>query len=125
MAAKPTIQLRTIFLVFVCAAVGLTCATALPKNADLRFVWFHTIPPRENLFHFLLYTGAALIVAGLIAQIRDLARLQPMAAKRKIELRFALLFAISWRAAIVVAFCACAVGQILLAREKIKLPETE
>jgi hypothetical protein len=123
MAAKPTIQLRTFFLVFACAAVGLTCATGLSENNGAGFGWMHIIAPRKKPYYFFLYTSVAVVIAGLAAQIRDLARLKFASSAASRDLHFAWSFAISWRAAITLVLCACAVGQILVAREMIHLSE--
>jgi hypothetical protein len=119
----PQIRLRTMFLFFACAAIGLTCATGLPEKDSAGFAWLHIIAPRKNPYYFFLYTSVTVIVAGLAAQTRDLARLKSGSLARSNDLRFAWSFAISWRAAIALALCACAVGRILLAREIIRLPD--
>jgi hypothetical protein len=122
MAAKPTIQLRTIFVIVFCAAVGLTCATAVP---DKTFPGSARLYPIQNLIHFLLYSAAVAMIAGLVQQIRQLARLEPTASASNNNLRFALVFAVTWRAAIAFGLFICTVGQILLAREKIHLPQSD
>jgi len=124
MAPKPTIQLRTIFLIFVCVAIGLTCATARNALPEYQLSpWLSQLRPRQNLCHFFLYTGIAAIIVGLIQQICDLVQLQFPSTASQSGLRFARTFAISWRVFMAVVLSICAASQIFLVREKIQLPD--
>jgi hypothetical protein len=123
MLAKPTIQLRTIFLVFFCAAIGLTCATGHPEKIEYRLAWLYNFrPPITNLYLFLLFTGSAAIVIGLLQQIRDLAQLRPPTIEPDDRARVTPYFEIGGRLLIGIILFICISGQILIARQMMQLP---
>lgn len=117
----PQVQLRTILLVFGCAAIGMTCATA-PR--DKSGTTFGINLPKLELHYALLYAAATAIAFGFIQQVLSLRELKipPNAANR--EVRFAKYFAIAWRVGVVAGVAACTVSRILLSRKLISLPES-
>jgi len=125
MAPKPTIQLRTIFLLFFCIAVGLMCANAHSEEFESALTWTQKVAPRPHVYRFLLYTGAAAIVIGLLQQIQVLARFDLPQHSVDSGLRHARAFAIGWRSLIAIVLCGLAITRMSLARELFGLPASE
>src|SRR3954453_14144097 len=103
MTSAPQIRLRTIFLLFFCAAVGLTTSTS-PSIA-------------------LRTTAEITIVIGLLQQAWQLLRWRPTECNSFAELAFARRFAIFWRVAVAVILGACILWRLLLAKQFATSPE--
>jgi hypothetical protein len=122
----PQIQLRTVFLLFLCAAIGLTCATAPdthPDPAARASLRWHV----ANLdFCFALLSAAtAAMVFGLLQQAIFLYRLPATTSTTAANLRFARRFAIAWRVALALLGAVCLLSKVLVVRQIVKLPEHE
>ena len=117
------IRLRTIFLVFCCAAVGMTCATAPPRERDPDLSFLNEYLTQLNLYYALLYAAASAMVVGLVEQIRYLVHVEAPASGDINNVRFAWRFAIVWRTIIAVVLGICLLARILLLRRIIQLPE--
>jgi hypothetical protein len=122
MKSLPRIQLRTLFLVFFCAAVGLTCVTAPATPADFVHSLFGMHVRQLNVHYALLCAAAVATVIGLFQQIRLLARSGTWAPSTS-PIAFAKPFAFAWRALIALGISTCLVMRILIARHLLKLPE--
>jgi hypothetical protein len=103
MISAPQIRLRTIFLLFFCAAVGLTTSSN-PIGA---------IGP----------TIETAIVIGLLQQAWQLLFWRTSECNLNTELSFARRFAILWRVAVAMILGACVIWQLLLARKFVASPE--
>jgi hypothetical protein len=103
MTSAPQIRLRTIFLLFFCAAVGLT--TSKSPNGALRA------------------TAEITIVISLFQQAWQLLRWRTTECDNSHELSFARRFAIFWRFAIAVILGACVLSRLLLAKHFVLPPE--
>src|SRR5689334_22549554 len=110
MKSIPKIQLFTIFLVFICAAVGLTCGTAPQPKRDsflsslIRF-------PNLNLYYALLYAVSMAMVIGLLQQVMYLRKTNPSERQNNDGLQFAYAFARTWRVLIAAILSICLVGR--------------
>lgn len=101
----PQIRLRTIFLLFFCAAVGLA-----------------TYP---DLLGALSPAIATAMGIGLVQQTRSLLAWQPDNVPNCDELTFARRFAIVWRIVLATTIAACLFVEMLLAKGLIEIPERE
>jgi hypothetical protein len=99
------ISLRTIFLLFFCAAVGLATHTN-PRSA-------------------LEPAVATAIAIGLFQQVRQLITWRPSAGEDSDEIRFARWYAVGWRLVLLGLIAACLVVGMLLSRAMLRLPEHE
>src|SRR6185369_5061157 len=90
------IRLRTIFLIFFCAAIGMTCATTPAEPVDHSLSATLVYIPRLNIYHGLLYSACMAMAIGLAIQAFDLLKTRPPAR----DLRFARLLAIAWRTSV-------------------------
>src|SRR5687767_5429397 len=115
----PRIRLRTLFLIFFCAAIGLTCGMA-PTAADI-----DSINPELNWHHALLAAASVAIVIGLLQQANRLRRRHTIVPATSSEFHFARLFGIAWRIVIAVSISACLVLQLLVSRKIISLPDND
>jgi hypothetical protein len=102
MPSIPKIRLRTIFLLFVCAAVGL--ATNFSLTAGLNAA------------------VATAMVIGLLQQINYLRSATLVAASNDANIRFVIWFSIVWRAAIAGLMAICSVAQLLVAHGFLEIP---
>lgn len=59
----PQVRLQSLILFFICAAIGLTCATAPPTDPDL-FLGMYV--PQLNLHYAMFYAVVAAMVIGLL-----------------------------------------------------------
>jgi hypothetical protein len=103
MTSAPQIRLRTIFLLFFCATVGLTTSTK--PNGALRT------------------TVEITIVIGLWQQARQLLSWRTNECDSFAELSFARRFAIFWRIALAMILAACVLWRLLLAKQFVTSPE--
>jgi hypothetical protein len=117
------IRLRTFFLIFFCAAVGMTCATTPPDEVDPAASIFPIYTPQLNLYHALLYSASVATAIGLTVQARDLYKSRLPVSTRKHDLRFARILAILWRTSSASMLVVCMFAHMLLARRILKLPE--
>jgi hypothetical protein len=99
------ISLRTIFLLFFCAAVGLATHTN----------------PRSALEPAI----ATAIAIGLVQQVRHLIVWRSSASEVFDEIVFARWFAIGWRLVLVALIVTCLVVGVLVSRAMLRLPERE
>src|SRR5215207_301445 len=97
MNSAPQIRLRTIFLLFTCAAVGLTTSSK-PLGA-------------------IRATIEVAIAIGLLQQAWQLCYWRTLERSTTSELSFARQFAIFWRIAVAITLGGCIVWRILLARQ--------
>ncbi len=119
--AFPQVRLRTLFVVFFCAAVGMTCATApVVENPDLKSLGLHL--PRLNLHNAFLAAASMALVISLVQQIRKLIQVREIDAADD-DIRFARRFGIVWRAVVAAIVVACIAVQLLLSRNVVSLPE--
>lgn len=120
MKSLPQIRLRTLFVVFFCVAVGMTCATAPEPADDPSLSGIGIYIPRLN-FHYALLTAAAMtMVVGLMQQVRSLVHSKTVAATKDNGLKFARKFAVSWRVAIAFTIFGCLLFHILILRKVIQ-----
>lgn len=123
MKVLPQIRLRTFFLIFVCAAVGLTCATAPPRVPDPSFKALGLYIAHLN-YHYALLTAAAMaIVIGLFEQVMALRRWLPPFGADDGGFRFGRSFAITWRISLLILIVVCLLGTVLLSRQVLSLPK--
>src|SRR3954469_19247989 len=123
MAIKLKIRLLTIFLIFICAAVGLTCGTAPERKQDPDLASLNIHFPSLNLYHAFLYASSMAMVIGLSQQVRILHRNWSSANDE--ECRFAYHFAVTWRIAMVILFCSCLFARVLLSRNILQFPNDD
>jgi hypothetical protein len=122
MAWLPRIRLRTIFLFFFCAAVGLTCGIAPPEPVDPTFgAWIYV--PKLNWHYALLAVASVAMVIGLGQQALQLVHSEFSGGDNAAEYRFARQFGIAWRVAIAALLAACLAMRLLLSRQVIRFPE--
>jgi hypothetical protein len=120
---RPQIRLRTFFLIFFCAAVGLTIGANSEYSS--RLPWYSRYYVLDLDWHYALLSAASVaIVFGLVEQAVKLWRsnVEPTA---DVDLAFALTFAIAWRIAIAASIILCLVTTLLLMRRIIELPDSE
>jgi hypothetical protein len=119
----PQIRLSTILLIFFCAAVGMTCATAPPAvtDPDLKSLGYYL--PQLNLHYAMLYAASMAMVIGLMQQINSLLRADLRIANGGNGVRFAKSFAIGWRITIAAMILVCMASRILISRRMMQLPE--
>jgi len=96
MKPAPRIRLRTLFLLFFCAAIGLS-----------------TYP---NLLGALEPAVQTAIIVGLMQQIRRFVLWNPSELRAVTAFWFARLFAILWRAVVAITLAGCMLRTMLLAR---------
>jgi hypothetical protein len=120
MKLLPQIRLRTFFVVFFCAAIGMTCATAPEPADDPNLGIINLYIARLNLHYALLTAAAMAMVIGLLQQVRMIVRLKMLAATNQNGLKFARKFAISWRVAIAATIFGCLLFHILILRKVIQ-----
>jgi hypothetical protein len=102
MNSAPRLSLRTLFLLFFCAAVGLT---------------IHPSPAAA-----LEPAIATAIVIGLIQQVRQLFSWYPSADERSSAIAFAQRFAITWRLFIIAVIATCVVIDMLVSKGIVPFP---
>ncbi len=119
MSQLPQIRLRSFFLIFICVAVGLTCATS-PKfdYPLLRGIYVANL----NFHYGLLVAASTAIIIALTQQVRYLTK-SVVSESWGTELRFGHLCAICWRLAIAAVLFVCLIVQLLISR--LVLPEIE
>ena len=120
MNSMPRIRLRTIFLLLICAAVGLTCGSG-PTFRDAG-----GIPGLSRYFNFYyvaLATSSVAMVIGLAQQVRALYPAAVPAREKQAD--FAVRFDIVWRIGISITLLLCMLCRILATREFVQLPRTE
>ncbi len=124
MKSLPRIRLRTIFLLFICAAVGLAIGLAPIQKIDpsLGLGWHE---PRINLVYSLLAAASVAIVAGLLNEIAVLRQWAPPDGNASDGMRFARAFAIAWRSAIAALISLCLMTALVISRHIVELPVTE
>jgi hypothetical protein len=123
MKLLPQIRLRTFFLMFFCAAVGMTCATAPESEESKQLKSFDILSPRLDLHYALLTAAATATVVGLVQQARTLNSLTRPANANDAQFKFARSFAINWRILLASIIGVCIVSRILISRKAIHLPE--
>jgi hypothetical protein len=120
------IDLRTIFLVLLCASVGLTCASAPPSRESVRLhAFLGTSAPSLDLHSGLLAFVAAAMIVGLAQQLRTILTRQLALANDSPDIRFARLFAIVWRVVIAAVISICLVAKVLILRQVVSLPDND
>jgi hypothetical protein len=124
MKLLPQLRLHTLFLLFFCAAAGLTCATAPTDPPDFVHKLFSMHVPQLNVHYALLCAAAAAMVIGLSQQIRFLAHSGPWEPNAR-AVAFAKSFAIAWRVLVATGIATCLVMRMLVARSFLKLPESQ
>jgi len=125
MIALPQIRLRTVFFVFLCAAVGLAIGTSPDEEADPAFTLFGWENAQLS-WHFALLSAATVaIIAGLLKEIAFLRRSHALDGTRNRAQAFAVHFATYWRAAVCGLLIACLISALLLSGRLIELPETD
>jgi hypothetical protein len=122
MQLLPQLRLHTLFLLFFCAAIGLTCATAPSDPADFVHTLFSMHVRQLNVHYALLCAAAAAMVIGLSQQVRFLACSGPCEPNDG-PIAFAKSLAIAWRVLIAIGITTCLGMRILIARRLLKLPE--
>ncbi len=123
MKLLPQIELRVVFLIFFCAAVGLTCASAPPSRESEELRALLTIyVPSLNVHYALLTAAATVMVFGLIQQVRFLVHWKPATLNAKRGIHFARVFAITWRIAIATTIVICLLARVLILRQVVRLP---
>jgi hypothetical protein len=115
----PQLKLRTVFFFFVCAAVGLTCASSPAVEVDPQFVGLTEIP-QLNWHYGLLAAASVAIVVGVCQEAVYLARWQSDSDAG--DIRFARLYAIAWRCTMALVIAACEIVRLLVSRRVISLP---
>jgi hypothetical protein len=122
MRSAPQIRLRTLFLYFVCAAVGLTCGTSPPPPVDPTLAGLND-DSIVNWYYGLLSAASVAIVIGLIQQVICLRGASRSEQTR--DANIALRFSIFWRAAIASTLLLCVVVRVGELYGFIELPETD
>lgn len=117
----PQIQLRTVFLLFICAAIGLTCAMAPPRG-DPSLVG---LIPQLNWHYAVLCASAAAMVIGLVQQTMQLAAKKRSLISVADDVAFSFLLAIAWRIAIIGIIVFCTLLELLISRQIVAMPESE
>ncbi len=122
MAALPRFRLRTIFLVFVCAAVGLAIGFEPPAKTGGFSV--------GNLLHFVHWVRAILaaasivVIIGLLQQIRQFRRWARSSERSSRADTFGLQLAIVWRRVLALTLACCIVAAYLAPRRLLPLSTT-
>jgi hypothetical protein len=80
---------------------------------------------RLNVHLALLAAGATAMVVGLIEQVIALKHCQIPPASTKLGFAFARSFAVVWRIVFIVLIVVCLLGQVLLSRRILTLPERD
>jgi hypothetical protein len=124
MKSLPRIRLRTIFLLFICAAVGLAIGLAPIQKIDpsLGLGWHE---PRYSLIYSLLAAASVAVIIGLLNEITVLWQWAAPAGDASDGMRFARAFAIVWRSAIAALLSVCLITALLISRYILELPDTE
>jgi hypothetical protein len=121
----PRIRLRTIFLLFLCIGIGLTCALAPPAEADEFLQSLNVYAPQLNWHYALLSAASVAMTIGLLQQVWQLA-----STKQKLELdlseeQFAVAMGIAWRSTVAIAIATCLMLKLLISRRIFELPKHE
>jgi hypothetical protein len=117
------IRLRTIFLIFFCAAVGMTCATTPAERVDPVASILPIYTPQLNIYHGLLYSACMAMAIGLAVQARDLFKTRPHSTSSDTDFRFARTLAIVWRINVAAMLVLCLSARMLISRHILHLPD--
>lgn len=120
MKSLPQIRLRTLFVIFFCVAVGMTCATAPEPADDPSLSGINLYFARLNFHYALLSAAAMAMVVGLLQQIRMLRHSKTATTMSESPLIFARTFAVTWRVAIAAIIFGCLLFHILILRQVIR-----
>jgi hypothetical protein len=118
----PQIRLRTVFLLFFCAAVGLAVGTSPAPVVDSSLVGIIDVS-QLNWHYGLLSAASIAMLIGLVEQLRQLARLQPRDATERAEFAFAAWYGIVWRTVVAATIAICLLVRLLVDRQYLQLPE--
>lgn len=119
MRGLPRFQLRTVLVLFACAAVGLAIGTAPTVEDDLNII------PDLNWHHALLGGASVCVVIGLLQQASQLRDWQPSDVQKRLGAKFGKRFAMLWRLSIAGLLVICLVAALLLDRNLATLPESD
>jgi hypothetical protein len=117
------IRLRTIFLIFFCAAIGMTCASSPRGWVDPAASILPIYTPQLNIYHGLLYSGCMAIAIGLAIQALDLFKTKPPSKSYDSDLRFARTLAIAWRLNVAAMLILCLSARMFISRHILHLPD--
>jgi hypothetical protein len=123
--SAPRIRLRTVFLLFVCAAVGLSIGTSPQSNDDPFFSMLGWHEAKLNWHYALLSAGSVMIVVMLLNQLAQLRMWKPPKDIENETAAFSRSFSIGWRVAVLCLLTTCLIAAVLVARQVVKLPESE
>jgi hypothetical protein len=124
MHGLPQIRLRTIFVLFFCAAFGLAIGTSPKVDHDPLFTILGWEYAELNWHYALLAAGSMLVVIGLLHEAAVLRKFKAAATSHN-EAAFAVTFALAWRIAVCCTLGLCLVTAMLISRRLLRLPESE
>jgi hypothetical protein len=121
----PRIQLRTIFLLFLCVGIGLTCALAPPSEADEFVKSLNIYVPQLN-WHFAVLSAASVaMIIGLLQQAWQLRSTKLGLKPGLSDENFTVAMAIAWRSVLAITIAACLTLKLLISRRVLEPPDHE
>jgi hypothetical protein len=125
MIGVPQFRLRTFFLIFVCAAVGLTVGGS-PRSIDpdAGLLGLAAQTP-TNWRDGLLAAVSMGMIIGLVQQVLQFNRVRASAPSIDQRFAFAIRFAIVWREIVAGIIFVCLLSKMLIARGLLTLPAQE
>jgi hypothetical protein len=126
MKLLPRIRLRTVFVIFLCAAAGLAIGTSPKREANdplLTILGWHDA--QLNWHYALLSAASIAMLIGLLHQVAYLWNWKRTGVFEYEAEIFAVRYAIAWRLAIAILIITCLATAMLLARRFTELPDSE
>jgi len=122
MKRAPQIRLRTLFLIFICAAVGMTIGASPGPIPPDHNPFGIAAPPRTNWSDALLAAASTAMLIGLAHQAQLICRSRAVADSVDQPFTFAIWFAVVWRVLLAALLIVCLLAEMLIARQLVNLP---
>jgi hypothetical protein len=125
MKRAPRIRLRTFFLVFFCAALGLTIGTRPETEENKRAASLGMRQLQLDWHYACLAAASVAIVVGLLQQAAGLSESDLGDVRECQSIRLSIFFSIGWRLLCAGLLIVCLLTTVLISAQFVDLPESE